>query len=214
MLDLLAQQVASPVQFVKGLHTLYDAGARVFVEVGPKKALQGFAEDVLGSHSDVVSLFTNHPKVGDIVRLQPGAVRPVCRRTGPRDRRSIARVRRRRAVCQSLPVELSKPIPVAASAPSSCNVASCSHRTATATTNSDTCSPTFSIAAGEIYHGEKLVSDKRTSGHHRSRTRPARHRAHLRRRQHRAHSARRSVHRLPSLRTSATPCSTNTSRAW
>src|SRR5271166_5270966 len=67
MLDILTQQVASPVQFVKGLHTLYDAGARMYVEVGPKKALQGFAEDVLGSRSDVVSLFTNHPKLGDIV---------------------------------------------------------------------------------------------------------------------------------------------------
>ena len=66
MLDLLALQVASPVQFVKGLRTLYDAGARVFVEVGPKKALQGFAEDVLGSRGDVLSLFTNHPKFGDI----------------------------------------------------------------------------------------------------------------------------------------------------
>ena len=66
MLDILAQQVASPVQFVTGLHTLYDAGARVFVEVGPKKALQGFAEDVLGPCGDIVWLFTNHPKVGDI----------------------------------------------------------------------------------------------------------------------------------------------------
>jgi len=66
MLDLLARQVASPVQFIKGLRTLYEAGARIFVEVGPKKALQGFAEDVLGDRGDVVSLFTNHPKVGDI----------------------------------------------------------------------------------------------------------------------------------------------------
>ena len=66
MLDILTQQVAAPVQFVKGLHTLFDAGARLFVEVGPKKALQGFAEDVLGSDGDVVSLFTNHPKIGDI----------------------------------------------------------------------------------------------------------------------------------------------------
>jgi acyl transferase domain-containing protein/NAD(P)-dependent dehydrogenase (short-subunit alcohol dehydrogenase family)/acyl carrier protein len=66
MLDILAQQVASPVQFIKGLRTLYDAGARVFVEVGPKKALHGFAEDVLGTHPDLVSMFTNHPKVGDI----------------------------------------------------------------------------------------------------------------------------------------------------
>ena len=66
MLDILAQQVAAPVQFVKGLRTLYEAGARVFVEVGPKKALQGFADDVLGERGDVVSLFTNHPKIGDI----------------------------------------------------------------------------------------------------------------------------------------------------
>ncbi len=67
MLDMLAKQVASPVQFIKGLRTLYDAGARIFVEVGPKKALQGFADDVLGSHADVVALFTNHPKWGDVV---------------------------------------------------------------------------------------------------------------------------------------------------
>lgn len=66
ILDLLAKQIASPVQFVRGLRTLYAAGARVFVEVGPKKALQGFAEDVLGGPGDVVSLFTNHPKVGDL----------------------------------------------------------------------------------------------------------------------------------------------------
>ena len=65
MIDLLAQQIASPVQFVKGLRTLYDAGARVFVEVGPKKALQGFAEDLLGADAGVFALFTNHPKLDD-----------------------------------------------------------------------------------------------------------------------------------------------------
>ena len=64
MVDILGRQVASPVQFVAGLHTLYDAGARVFVEVGPKKALHGFVEDVLGE--DVTALFTNHPKMGDV----------------------------------------------------------------------------------------------------------------------------------------------------
>jgi malonyl CoA-acyl carrier protein transacylase/NADP-dependent 3-hydroxy acid dehydrogenase YdfG len=67
MLDILGRQVASPVQFVKGLRTLYEAGARVFVEVGPKRALAGFAEDVLGSaHDDVLAVFTNHPKYGDV----------------------------------------------------------------------------------------------------------------------------------------------------
>jgi acyl transferase domain-containing protein/NAD(P)-dependent dehydrogenase (short-subunit alcohol dehydrogenase family)/acyl carrier protein len=67
LLDILGTQIASPVQFVKGLRTLYAAGARVYVEVGPKKALQGFAEDVLGDNPDVVSLFTNHPKQDDVL---------------------------------------------------------------------------------------------------------------------------------------------------
>src|SRR5581483_2879942 len=64
MLDMLSSQVASPVQFVKGLQTLYDNGARVFVEVGPKHALQGFAADVLGERA--LSVATNHPKQGGI----------------------------------------------------------------------------------------------------------------------------------------------------
>ena len=41
----------------------------MFIELGPKKALHGFAEDVLGMHEDVLPLFTNHPKFGDIVSL-------------------------------------------------------------------------------------------------------------------------------------------------
>jgi acyl transferase domain-containing protein/NAD(P)-dependent dehydrogenase (short-subunit alcohol dehydrogenase family)/acyl carrier protein len=65
MVEILAKQIASPVQFVKGLQTLYGAGARVFVEVGPKKALHGFAEDVFDQQADVVPLFTNHPKLSD-----------------------------------------------------------------------------------------------------------------------------------------------------
>ncbi len=67
VIDLLSQQVASPVQFVQGLEALYHAGARIFVEVGPKRALQGFVEDVLGQRPDVVSLATNHPRLGDVV---------------------------------------------------------------------------------------------------------------------------------------------------
>jgi len=66
MLDILAKQVSSPVQFVKGLESLHGAGARVYVEVGPKRALQGFVDDVLGERG-VASLFTNHPKADDVV---------------------------------------------------------------------------------------------------------------------------------------------------
>jgi acyl transferase domain-containing protein len=38
----------------------------VFVEVGPKKALKGFVDSVLGEKGDVVSLFVNHPKTGTL----------------------------------------------------------------------------------------------------------------------------------------------------
>ncbi|HMM34569.1 MAG TPA: acyltransferase domain-containing protein, partial [Thermoanaerobaculia bacterium] len=66
-IDLLSRQIASPVRFVKGLERLYEAGVRVFVEVGPKRAVQGFVEDVLGHRPDVPSLATNHPRLGDVV---------------------------------------------------------------------------------------------------------------------------------------------------
>ena len=66
LLDSLTRHLSSPVQFIKGLHTLYEAGARVFVEVGPKHALQGFVLDVLHDQAGVVALFTNHPKPGDL----------------------------------------------------------------------------------------------------------------------------------------------------
>jgi len=61
--DLLQRQIASPVQWVKGLQTLYAQGVRTFVEVGPKRALSGFVDDVLGD--DVTPLFTNHPRIGE-----------------------------------------------------------------------------------------------------------------------------------------------------
>ncbi|MBE2192652.1 MAG: acyltransferase domain-containing protein, partial [Anaerolinea sp.] len=64
--DLLQQQVASPVQWVKGMETLYQAGVRGFVECGPKRALKSFVDDVLGKQGDVTSLLTNHPKTGEL----------------------------------------------------------------------------------------------------------------------------------------------------
>ncbi len=64
--DNLQQQVAATVQWVKGLHTLYDFGVRAFVEVGPKRALRGFANDVFKDKNDVLALMTNHPKPGEL----------------------------------------------------------------------------------------------------------------------------------------------------
>jgi acyl transferase domain-containing protein/acyl carrier protein/NAD(P)-dependent dehydrogenase (short-subunit alcohol dehydrogenase family) len=117
MLDLLAKQVASPVQFVKGLQTLYEAGARIFVEVGPKKALQGFAEDVLADRGDVVSFFTNHPKFGDIASFNQALCGLYAAGLG----RGTAAVSIEKPAALSLapaPVEAPRPVAAVASAPS------------------------------------------------------------------------------------------------
>ncbi len=69
IVDILVRQIGSPVQFVKGLETLYDAGARVFVEMGPKRALYGMADDVVGGRDGVTVVYTNHPRHGDVVSV-------------------------------------------------------------------------------------------------------------------------------------------------
>ncbi|MGB5658157.1 MAG: SDR family NAD(P)-dependent oxidoreductase [Thermoanaerobaculia bacterium] len=66
MIEILGRQVAEPVQFVKGLESLYRAGTRVFVECGPKRALQGMVRSVFQDHDDTFSLSTNHPRLGDV----------------------------------------------------------------------------------------------------------------------------------------------------
>jgi len=63
----LADQMASSVQFVKGVETCYREGARIFVEVGPKRALMALAESILEDKDDVICFSTNHPKRGGCV---------------------------------------------------------------------------------------------------------------------------------------------------
>jgi len=120
MLDMLAQQVAAPVQFIKGLHTLYNAGARVFVEVGPKKALQGFADDVFSDKPDVFSLFTNHPKFGDIPSFNQalcGLYAAGLGRGQAEATREVTAKPAASAVAIPTPAEAPKPALAAASAP-------------------------------------------------------------------------------------------------
>src|SRR3990172_8791788 len=64
ILEILGQQVASPVQFIKGMQTLYSNGVRAYVEVGPKRVLNALAADNLKDRSDVTILATNHPRKG------------------------------------------------------------------------------------------------------------------------------------------------------
>ena len=122
ILDLLARQVACPVQFVKGLRTLYDAGARVFVEVGPKKALQGFAEEVLGDRGDVVTFFTNHPKVGDVVSFNQALCGLYAAGLGRGAAEAALEVPAKPALPKSevsAPADSAKPMPQAATIPPS-----------------------------------------------------------------------------------------------
>ncbi len=68
--DNLARQVASPVEWIGILERMYDEGVRNFIEVGPKKALTGFAQDTLGGRGDAMAICSNHPKRGGRAHLQ------------------------------------------------------------------------------------------------------------------------------------------------
>ena len=64
ILNLLADQVASPVQFINGATKLYENGARIFVEVGPKRVLNALTSDIFKDNIDVTLIATNHPRKG------------------------------------------------------------------------------------------------------------------------------------------------------
>jgi malonyl CoA-acyl carrier protein transacylase len=109
ILDILAAQVASPVQFVQGVNALYEQGARIFVEVGPKRVLSGLTADILKEHKDINVFSTNHPRKGDIPsfnealgRLYAAGVNGAFAATTPVE------------IPPAAPIELSQPVVVAA----------------------------------------------------------------------------------------------------
>ena len=65
VLEKLAPQMASSVEWTSQMEKMYDSGARVFVEVGPKRALTMFASQILEGKPHV-PIMTNHPKQGGI----------------------------------------------------------------------------------------------------------------------------------------------------
>ncbi|MDP7203007.1 MAG: beta-ketoacyl synthase N-terminal-like domain-containing protein [Candidatus Poseidoniaceae archaeon] len=68
VLDKLAPQMASAVEWTKQIETMYASGARLFIEVGPKRALTMFASQILDNKPHI-SIMTNHPKLGGIPSL-------------------------------------------------------------------------------------------------------------------------------------------------
>ena len=65
VLSKLAPQMASSVEWTSQIETMYGAGARAFVEVGPKRALTMFATQILADKPHL-PIMTNHPKQGGI----------------------------------------------------------------------------------------------------------------------------------------------------
>jgi acyl transferase domain-containing protein/NADP-dependent 3-hydroxy acid dehydrogenase YdfG len=64
----LSRQVASPVEFIRVVRRAYERGARVFVEVGPKRALSSFVSDILKGEPHR-TVFVSHPKFGELSSL-------------------------------------------------------------------------------------------------------------------------------------------------
>ena len=69
VLDILAQQVAAPVEWIAQMERMYADGARVFVECGPKRALSGFVATTFKTRPHR-ALYTNHPKRGGVASFR------------------------------------------------------------------------------------------------------------------------------------------------
>ncbi len=71
IVQLLSRQVAAPVEWVAQVERMYDDGARIFVECGPKRALTGMVSTILQRRPHRV-LSTNHPKQGGLRSFMDG----------------------------------------------------------------------------------------------------------------------------------------------
>ena len=69
IVDILARQVASPVEWIAQVERMYNDGARIFVECGPKRALTGFVVNIL-KHRPHRALYTNQPKRGGVLAFR------------------------------------------------------------------------------------------------------------------------------------------------
>ena len=63
--SIMKQQIGSSVEWIKQINTLYEDGINVFIEIGPKRALASFVDNIL-EDKNIITTYTNHPKKGDI----------------------------------------------------------------------------------------------------------------------------------------------------
>ena len=61
---LMAKQLASPVEFIAQVERMYQDGARIFVEVGPRRAITGFVRNILGTREHRALASNHHKKPG------------------------------------------------------------------------------------------------------------------------------------------------------
>jgi acyl transferase domain-containing protein/NAD(P)H-dependent flavin oxidoreductase YrpB (nitropropane dioxygenase family)/NAD(P)-dependent dehydrogenase (short-subunit alcohol dehydrogenase family) len=66
---LLADHLTSPVRFADEVEAMYEAGARVFVEVGPRNVLTGLTRQILGDRPHV-AIATDSPARSGLVQIQ------------------------------------------------------------------------------------------------------------------------------------------------
>ncbi|MEC8192296.1 MAG: SDR family NAD(P)-dependent oxidoreductase [Myxococcota bacterium] len=69
IIDILAKQVAAPVEWIAQVERMYADGARIFIECGPKRALTGFVASILKRRPHR-AIYTNHPKRGGVASFQ------------------------------------------------------------------------------------------------------------------------------------------------
>ena len=71
--NLLADQLASPVDFVTEIESMYQAGSRTFIEVGPGRRLTGMVNAILGDRQyQAIALDSSNGKrsgINDLARL-------------------------------------------------------------------------------------------------------------------------------------------------
>ena len=65
ILEKLAPQMSSAVEWTSQVRSMHEAGARIYLEVGPKRALALFASQIIDDDDCLVNI-TNHPKAGGI----------------------------------------------------------------------------------------------------------------------------------------------------
>ncbi len=70
IVDLLSSHLVRPVEFVREITAMYEAGARIFVEVGPRSVLSGLVTRILGEQTHVAVALDQPARPGVAALLQ------------------------------------------------------------------------------------------------------------------------------------------------